>query len=166
MDTENVQAQEEEVVLEENTSTEQAEEFNDDTVTLTKAEFKKLQRQAIAYKANKEKPVEVEEKTEHINNSVSLEDVEFRILKAQGVDDELLQGMRELAKIRGKSILEVQNDPIIRAMKETKEAETKARLAKLPASRGSAPVRKEKSTTSVGLSEEEHKALWREAINK
>jgi hypothetical protein len=64
METENVQEQEEVVVQEENTTTEeeafetQEETQDDDSVTLSKAEFKKLQRQSLAYKAGKDVKVE------------------------------------------------------------------------------------------------------------
>ncbi|MDI9761237.1 hypothetical protein, partial [Acinetobacter baumannii] len=64
--------------------------------------------------------------------------------------------MKALAKVRGKSILEIQNDPILKAMKEAKEQEEKAKATRLPASRGSAPVKKEKSFSTSGQSDEEH----------
>lgn len=100
------------------------------------------------------------------NNSISEEDVEIKILKSQGVDDELLGEMKALAKVRGKSILEIQNDPILKAMKEAKEAEEKAKASRLPASRGSAPAKKEKSFSTSGLSDEDFKALWKERQSK
>jgi hypothetical protein len=99
-------------------------------------------------------------------NPISSEDVEMKILKAQGLDDELLNGMRDLAKLRGKSILEIQNDPIILAMKETKDREEKAKASRLPASRGSAPAKVTKSLGTPNLSEEEFKALWKESQNR
>ena len=80
--------------------------------------------------------------------------------------DELLNGMRDLAKIRGKSILEVQNDPIVLAMKEVKDKEAKEKTSKLGASRGSPSVKKEKDVTTPNLSDEDHKELWKARNNK
>lgn len=99
-------------------------------------------------------------------NNLSEEDIEVKILKSQGIDDELLGEMKALAKVRGKSILEIQNDPILKAMKEAKEQEEKAKASRLPASRGSAPVKKEKSFSTSGLSDEDFKALWKERQSK
>lgn len=62
MDNENEQAQEEIVEQEEQISEESNEETQeDDSITLSKAEFNKLKRQSIAYKANKDKPEKVEQ---------------------------------------------------------------------------------------------------------
>lgn len=99
-------------------------------------------------------------------NQLSKEDTEMLILKSQGIDEDLLNGMRDLAKIRGKSILEVQSDPIILAMKEQKEKETHEKASKLGASRGSSPAKKEKDVTTPNLPDEDHKALWKARNNK
>lgn len=62
MEEENEQAQEEIVEQEEQISEESNEETQeDDSITLSKAEFNKLKRQSIAYKANKDKPEKVEQ---------------------------------------------------------------------------------------------------------
>lgn len=164
MQEENEYPQEEVVVEEEVTTTEEAEESNDDTVTLTKSEYSKLKRQAIAYKANKsEKP---ERETSTTTNSLTEQDIEAKILLAKGIDSQLLEEMKALASLRGKSLLEMENDPIIVAMKEVKEAEAKAKAARLGASRGSTSVKAQKSTTTPGLSDEDHRAMWRELNSK
>lgn len=164
MHEENEYVQDEVVEQEENTTTEETEQSNDDTVTLTKSEYSKLKRQAIAYKANRSEKPEVRE-TQTTTNSLSEQDIEAKILIAKGLDSQLVQEMKTLATMRGKSLLEMENDPIILAMKEVKEAEAKAKAARLGASKGSSAVRKEK-TFSAPLSADEHKALWREQFNK
>lgn len=164
MQEENEYPQEEVVVEEEVTTTEEAEESNDDTVTLTKSEYSKLKRQAIAYKANKsEKP---ERETSTTTNSLTEQEIEAKILLAKGIDSQLLEEMKALAAVRGKSLLQMENDPIILAMKEAKEAEAKAKAAKLGASRGSTSVKAQKTTTTPNLSDEDHKAMWRELNSK
>ena len=81
MQEENEYPQEEVVVEEEVTTTEEAEESNDDTVTLTKSEYSKLKRQAIAYKANKsEKP---ERETSTTTNSLTKQEIQEEILIAK-----------------------------------------------------------------------------------
>lgn len=165
MQEENEYVQDEAVVQEEVTATEESEESNDDTVTLSKSEYSKLKRQAIAYKANKvEKPVVQEER--NTTNSLSEEDIEAKILRSQGKSAEQIEEMRALAKVRGKSLLEVQNDPILVAMEQVRERESLDKKARLGASRGSATVKPTKSTATPGLSEAEFKELWKEANNK
>lgn len=151
------------VVEQEEITSESTEESNDDTVTLSKSEYSKLKRQAIAYKANKsDKP---EPREQNTTNALSREDVELTVLASQGIDSELLGEMKTLAKLRGKSIMEMQKDPIIIAMKEVKAKEEKEKLSKLPASRGSSTVKAEKGFSTSGLSKEEHKALWKARNN-
>lgn len=164
MQEENEYPQEEVVVEEEVTTTEEAEESNDDTVTLTKSEYSKLKRQAIAYKANKsEKP---ERETPTTTNSLTKQEIQEEILIAKGIDPQLLEEMKALATLRGKTLLQMENDPIILAMKETKEAEAAKAKARLGASRGSTSVKAQKTTTTPNLSDEDHKAMWREHNSK
>jgi len=161
MQEENEYAPVDVVEQEETTSEEVIEESNDDTVTLSKSEYSKLKRQAIAYKANKvEKPIVQEEK--NTINALSEVDVDAKILKSQGVSDELIEEMKALAAVRKKSLLEMTSDPIIIAMKESHEAERKAKQAKLGVSRGSSTVKPTKSTATPGLTAEDHRALWNE----
>ena len=94
MEEENVQAQEEVVEQEEQTSEEIVEEASSleeesDTVTLTKAELKKLQRKAIAYDATKKKPLQ--EKSLQDNLQVNYLTREEGILIAKGFDDEAIE---------------------------------------------------------------------------
>jgi len=100
------------------------------------------------------------------NQNLSQEDVAATVLQAQGMDSELLSELKALAKVRNKPLLEVQDDPIFLAIKKSKDDEQRAKKAQLGASRGSAQVKKEKTINSAGLSDNEHKALWRELNNK
>lgn len=167
MNEENEYLQDDVAVEEEVTTQEEVtEESNDDTVTLSKSEYSKLKRQAFAYKANKTEKPEVKETQTTTNSSISEEAIEAKILLAQGKSPEIIEEMKALAKVRGKSLLEVQNDPILVAMEQAREAEAKAKAARLGVSKGSSPVVKQKTVSSPGLSDEEHKALWKEQLNK
>lgn len=105
----------------------------------------------------------VQKPSQNINNSLTAEDVETRILKAQGVKEDELVMLKKIASVNGTGIIEAQTDEIFLSYKDRKEAQEKAEKAKLGASRSSGSVKKEKSFTSSGLSKEEHKEMWRQA---
>ena len=165
-------SEQDEEVLEATNSDEEELEINlEDTEevvatekTYTEQQFKQVLARAKSAEAKlKEKPAEA---THNTNNALSEQDIEAKILQAQGMDKELLDEAKILAKLRNKSILEIQNDPILLAMKKEKEDAVKAQKAKLGASRGSSQAKAEKAITSSNLSDEEHKALWREQNGK
>ncbi len=95
-------------------------------------------------------------------NSLSEEEVEVKILKAQGMEAGLISELRVVAKARNKSLLDSTTDPIFLAIKAQQEADVKATKSRMPASRGASSVKMEKSINSIGLSAEEHKARWNE----
>ena len=106
----------------------------------------------------------VEQKpTQNINNTLTAEDVETRILKAQKVTDDEIVMLKKIAAVNGTGIIEAQNDDMFITFKQRKEDQEKSEKAKLGASRGSGSVKKEKTVSSAGLTDAEHKALWREA---
>lgn len=96
------------------------------------------------------------------NNTPTHEDVETKILKAQGVSDDEIEYLKKLSKLNNTSIIEAQSDDIFKAFKSKKEAEEKAEKAKLGASRGSGSQKRDKNFNSKGLSDDEHKELWRQ----
>lgn len=102
METENEQVQEEVVEQEENTTTQEetvdeSEETQDeDTVTLSKSEYKKLQRQSIAYKANKDVRAESKPTAESTILNVSPERLEKLELKLDGYSQEEVEAIMEL----------------------------------------------------------------------
>lgn len=101
-----------------------------------------------------------------INNSITQDQIDISILKSQGLSPELISELQALAKVRGKSLIDTQDDPIFLAIKGQKEAEAKAQKAKLGASKGSGSVKTQKNLNSPGLTKEEHQAMWREAMGK
>lgn len=94
------------------------------------------------------------------NTSLSEEQIEEKILLSQGMDSELIDELKTLAKVRKTGLIQAQNDPIFIAIKKQKDDDEKAKKAKLGASRGSGTVKKEKTTVSPGLTDAEHKELW------
>ena len=100
------------------------------------------------------------------DETLSEDKVHTAVLKAQGMSEDLLKELRVIAQVRGKSLLDSINDPLFVAIKTEKEEEAKTKGARLGASRGSAPVKKEKELNSPNISDEDHKELWRQSQNK
>ncbi len=153
----------EEVVVEQETTTEDGTVEIPEVKTYSEDEFKQvLARAKIAEAKLKQKPVESITK----QDSLSAEEVDVKILQSQGYSDELITDLKAVAKARGKSLLASTQDSIFLAIKNEKEAEAKAQKAKLGASRGSGQQKKEKSIATPNLSDEEHKELWKQARDK
>ncbi len=120
MENENEQAQEVVVEQEEQTTEEQT-----DNVTLTKADFNKMQRKAIAYDATKNKP-----KPEITNNSSLkpidiLRDDAFKLYR-EGYDEEDID---LILKNGGRDVLKNENSALtlgLKAKMEQKRAENAA----------------------------------------
>lgn len=90
-------------------------------------------------------------------------DVDERILKAQGMSDELLGELRVIAALRGVSVIDAQKDHLFVATKEKFDKDSKSKAASLGASRGSGQVQAKKSFTTPGLTAEEHRQMIKEA---
>lgn len=163
--TTETQEQELELNLEETT--------DEETVESLKAKLEeanaKLEREAEARrqltaraKTAESKVVKPTEKPQQINNGIDETTIEKKILKSQGMSDELLEELVALSKVRGKGLLDTQADPIFIALKDAKEAEAKKARANLGTSKGSGTVKTTKGFNTPGLSDEEHKELWRQ----
>ncbi len=154
----------EETAVEETAETPEVDEQPKEK-TYTDAEFKQVLARAKAAEELLKK-----NKAPSINQnkpSLSSEDVDVKILKSQGMSDDLIKELQAVAKARNKPILDAVSDPIFIAIKNQKETDDKAKKAKLPASRSSGAVQtKEKNINSAGLTDAEHKALWKEQRDK
>lgn len=107
------------------------------------------------------------EATQNITTSgLSKEDIEEAILKNTGMSADLLKDLKALAKVRNTGLIEAQNDPIFVAIKKAQEEEAKSEKAKLPASRGSSSVKKEKDFNTPSISDAEHKELWKASMGR
>jgi hypothetical protein len=166
-------------VLEATNSNDEGIEINlegesDDTEALKAqiAEKETFARQAIARakKAEAElkalKSKEVAPDNQKLNNTISQETIEETVLKAQGESQEMIDQLKKIAQVTGKSIFDARQDPIFLAIKQTKENEVKSSQAKLGASKGSGSKKAEKTFNTPGLTAEEHKALWKEKMGR
>lgn len=146
---------------------EEIEEDTDDIEALREALGKeKIAKQQILARAKKAEALLRENKDKpslNNNNALTSETVETTILKAQGLPDDEIAYLKKLATLNGTSIIEAQSDDIFKSFKANKEAQEKQANAKLGASRGSGSVKKEKTFTTKGLSDEDHKEMWRQS---
>lgn len=86
-------------------------------------------------------------------------DVDERILKSQGMNPELLQQLKDIAKLRGVNLIDAQSDPLFVATKEKFEKDEKSKRASVGASRGSTGVQVQKDLNTPGLTREDHMKL-------
>ena len=152
----------EEIVLDETIN--DTEDVDAVRARLTDAEEAKRQLTARAHKAEAELKKLKEAKAPQekiINNGLDADSVDVKILQSQGVSEDLIEQLKKLAKVSGTSILAAQSDPIFQVMKERKEAEDKKAKASVGASRGSGSPTVKKDFNSPGLTEAEHKELWK-----
>lgn len=120
------------------------------------ARAKKAEAELKATKAQTAPP------TQNTNNLTSL-DIEAKILKAQRISDEDINYLKKIAAFNNTSLIDAVEDDMYSAYKLKKEAEEKSEKAKLGVSSRSGTVKQKQTVSSPGLSDSEHKALWREA---
>jgi len=150
----------EEVVLDDTADMEDVEAIK---LKLEEAEEAKRQLTARAHKAEAElkKAKQTAPQKEIINNGLDADSVDVKILQSQGLSEDLIEQLKKLAKINGTSILAAQSDSIYQVIKERKEQEEKKAKASLGASRGSGSPTVKKDFNSPGLTEAEHRDLWK-----
>ena len=150
----------EEVVLDDTADMEDVEAIK---LKLEEAEEAKRQLTARAHKAEAElkKAKQTAPQKEIINNGLDADSVDVKILQSQGLSEDLIEQLKKLAKINGTSILAAQSDSIYQVIKERKEQEEKKAKASLGASRGSGSPTGKKDFNSPGLTEAEHRDLWK-----
>lgn len=142
--------------------TESAEEVSDE-VTLSKSEFKKLQRRALAYEALKNEGNERITKTtnpEVTDDETYKEELKFL---AKGYSDEAIDYIKILSKGAGVTMKEAEENPLFQAFQEKQDAERKAKRAQLGASRGSAI---KKGVDMSKMTPEEHQKAWYDMVSK
>lgn len=169
MTNEQENLQEEELQVEDVSTTEtesidQEEETEstkeEETVTLSKSEFTKLKRQAIAYKSQKENSPAPKEKKG--GSDINKEEL---YLIAKGYDDDAIAQLQVIARGSGTSLREALENPLFKTYEaKQKETERKAQ-AKLGASRGSG-FSQGGPAIKPGMTEAEHRAVWEKMSGK
>lgn len=118
-------------------------------------------RQALARakKAEAENALLKKPKLPATQTSTSSPSVEETVLLANGMDENLMEKLKAVAKVQGVSLIKAQSDPIFIAVKEGFEKEQKQKSASLPASRGSGATKPKVDFSTVNLDRDAHKAL-------
>lgn len=156
-----LQVEQETVEVEETTTEEATEETQEaDTVVISKEKFKAMQKKAIAYDASKKIP---QPSKEDITNTLTREEA---ILIAKGRSEEDLDLLHTIAKGKGISLLDAEKHALFTAYEEKKAEELKKEQARLGASKGSNSVKSSSGFASPGMSEAEHKKLWKETMGR
>lgn len=97
------------------------------------------------------------------NNGVTREELDLAILKtAKGYDESELSTLAAIAKGKGISLIQAQEDELFTLLLDKKAAEKKASQAKLGASRGSSSTQVKKIES---MSREEHMAYVKSLMN-
>lgn len=107
--------------------------------------------------AEKDKPVEAPQPT---NDSLSREEA---ILIAQGMDEQDLDELKDIAKAKGLPLLKAKDTPIFQAYLDAREAEKKKEKARLSTSKGSQVT---EQVDIASLDPDAHKALVKEVMSK
>lgn len=119
------------------------------------ARAKKAEAQAKAKRTDLETP-----------DVPSSESVDERILKANGMPDELVKELKRVARFNEVDLISAQKDPMFLAIKEKFEKEQRDKEASLGASKGSGVGKPRKDFTTPNLTAEDHKRLWQRQMGR
>ena len=138
-----------------NDQEQETESTQDDTITLSKSEYTKLKRQAIAYKSQKENqpaPSKVKTGSSDINK-------DELYLVAKGYDDEAIAQLQIIARGTGSSLKEALENPLFKNYEAKQREEERRAKAKLGASNGSG-FSQGGPAIKPNMSVDDHKAVW------
>jgi len=149
-----LQTEQDQPVETESIDQEEAEESQEETVTLSKSEFTKLKRQAIAYKSQKENPPAPKEK----KGSSDINKDELYLV-AKGYDDDAIAQLQIIARGSGTTMKEALENPLFKSYEAKQKEEERRAKAKLGASNSSG-FQSGKPAITPNMSQNDHKAVW------
>lgn len=140
---------------EDNEPQETEEQPQEQTVTLSKSEYTKLKRRAIAYQSLKEnQPAPSREKTG--SSDINKDEL---YLVAKGYDDDAIAQLQIIARGSGTSLKDALENPLFKTYEAKQKEEERRAKAKLGASNGSG-FQSGKPAIMPGMSADDHKAVW------
>jgi len=119
--------------------------------------------EALKYKAILARKAKPKQEVKPAQKSVSGLSREEAILFAKGYEEKDIDYLNLIAKGKGVSLAEAQKDELFMAYQEKAQIEKKSAQAKLRASNSSG-YSKPTETFAVGMSEADHKALWKKQM--
>lgn len=163
--TPELEQEENEIQEVEETEVEETEEETIEQSDNTDWKAEALKWKAIASRKAKQnaKPLEQKKVDKPDNTGISRDEV---ILYAKGLSDEEVEMAKKVATVSGIKPTEALNDPIYKSWKTQKEEREKKEKATLSASKGSGSASTKKTLNSPGLTEKEHKELWRQKVGR
>lgn len=90
--------------------------------------------------------------------------VEEKVLKNMGMDDESLNYLKKVAALNGQTLGEAQKDNVFLNWKAVREQAQKVESAQVGASKGSGSRSQQPTFASKGLSNDQHKEMWKKAM--
>jgi hypothetical protein len=143
---------------------EENEETPEEKLARVQAKANKYQRLFMKARQHS-KDTSSSEKQEPKKPADAAVDVDERILKSQGMENELLKQLKDVARLRGVGLIEAQSDPLFTGIKDQYEKDKKSKAASLGASKGSGTNKPKKDLSTPGLTKAEHKALTQAAMS-
>lgn len=145
----------------------ESEETDEPTIEeqLAKQKSKANKYRRLFQNARKHSQKSKADKPERKQPAAPAVDVDERVLRAQGMEPELLKELKAIARVREVSLIDAQSDPLFVAAKDLYEKEKAKKAASLPASRGSGSKKPAKDLKTPGLSRDEHRSLAKERLS-
>lgn len=158
---EEVQSSQPETTEENEAENNEEETTQENTVTLSKSEYTKLKRRAIAYQSLKENsPAPLKEK----KSSSDINRDELYLI-AKGYDDDALAQLQIIARGTGTSLKEALENPLFKNYEAKQKEEERRAKAKLGASNGSG-FSQGGPAIKPNMTVDEHKAIWAKMSGK
>lgn len=92
--------------------------------------------------------------------------IQKQVLKANGMDESLIEVLEFISKEKGVDLLTAQSDGYFKHKQEAFEVEKREKEAQLGASKGSGAGKPKKTVSTPGLTKEEHKRMWKKDVAK
>jgi hypothetical protein len=145
-------------------STEEVVEESAEETQDWESEAKKWKAIAERNKKKADQPKK-EEKPEQPKASQSVS-VQEEVLRVNGMPEELLTKLKKVADMNQTDLATAQKDETFIALKEKFERDQKREKASVGASKASSGVTPQKDFSNPGLSKEEHKKMWQQAVGR
>lgn len=150
--------QEDETAGQENSPADDSTETASQTDELAKAKAEAAKYRRLFEKAQKGTAAPQATQTPSATPAV---DVDERILKSQGMPDELLTQLKKVATLQSVSLIDAQNDELFVAVKEKFEKDQKSKAAQMGTSRGSGTAKPRITLQTPNLTRDQHRALMK-----
>lgn len=92
--------------------------------------------------------------------------IQEQVLRAQGMSQDLINVLKSVSEDKGVDLITAQQDDYFLYRKEKMEQEARDKEAQLGASKGSGAGKSRKDFSTPGLSDADHKAMWKKSLGR